>query len=159
MQKNIKNYMWLLVWVIGLLAVGALQGTMTGNDIPTWYAGLQRSPLTPPDYVFGIAWSILYGLIAVCGWIIWNLHGDLADNSIKRLFIVQLIVNWSWTPLFFGMHQVHWALVCILLLDVIVIAIVVRTFKKLKIVAILLAPYLIWILFATYLNYYIWMHN
>lgn len=159
MNKSIRTYFYLVLWIVVLLGVGSLEGSMTADNIGTWYAQLNRSPLTPPDYVFGIAWSILYVLIAISGWIIWNLHPEHATKNIKRLFVTQLILNWSWTPLFFAMHKVSLALLCIIILVWFTAALILRAYPKLKLVSYLLLPYLVWIIFATYLNFYIWVYN
>lgn len=159
MNRDFKTYIYLGLWVGTLLAVGYLERIITSDNIGAWYAGLNRSPLTPPDHVFGIVWSILYVLIAISGWMIWNLQSDLVSAGLKRLFVAQLVLNWSWTPLFFAMHKVYLALLCIIILVWCVAALILRAYPKLKMVSYLLLPYLIWIVFATYLNFYIWVYN
>ena len=69
-----------------------------------WYKTLNRSTLTPPGYVFGITWTILYSMIGLCGWIIWSQRPTQKLISLKSLYLLQLFLNWTWTPLFFKYH-------------------------------------------------------
>jgi len=70
-QSRIK-YLRLIIWILSLMLIGSLIGALTKGGVSGWYADINRSPLTPPNYVFGIAWSILYAMIATSGWIIWE---------------------------------------------------------------------------------------
>ncbi len=153
------QYLWLILWIVLLLAVGFGLGQMTMNDVGTWYKTLNRSSLTPPDQVFGIAWSILYILIAISGWMIWCANEFKELAAIKTMFISQMLLNWCWSPLFFGLHLIGTSLVVILLMVILVSLIVFKCRKNLFPVTALLAPYLIWISFASYLNLYIFVNN
>ncbi len=158
MDSANKNYRALILWVVGLIVIGALIGNLTKNDINAWYVALNKSPLTPADYIFGIVWSILYAIIGISGWFIWQNKSKLV-RSVKKLYIAQLFLNWSWTPLFFTYHLTGTAFFCILLLVLLVGIIIFKTYKMLRIVSLLLVPYLLWLLFAAYLNFYIWHYN
>lgn len=151
-----KKYISLVLWILGLLLMGSLMGAVTKAELDTWYSSLQRSPLTPPDYVFGIAWTILYVLIALCGWMLWQ---QSASRKLKTVFIAQLLLNWSWTPLFFYYHQVGLALVGLLFMDLLVAVMIYLSYPRMKGVSFLSVPYLAWLLFATYLTFYIWRYN
>jgi tryptophan-rich sensory protein len=70
-EKN-KNYLSLIIWIIALISIGSGIGSLTKTEITTWYSILHRSTLTPPNYIFPIAWTILYGIIGACGWLIWR---------------------------------------------------------------------------------------
>ena len=116
----LKKYFSLWAWIFSLIFIGSMIGMMTASQIPNWYNHLARSSLTPPDYVFGIAWTILYAMIGYCGWLIWQTP-DFSDlKQIKVLFILQLLFNWAWTPLFFKMHFITLALICLILIIVLV---------------------------------------
>ena len=72
MDERNKGYIKLIIWIISLILIGSVLGNLTKSSVDTWYQALNRSPLTPPDYIFGVAWSILYAMIAVSGWLIWE---------------------------------------------------------------------------------------
>jgi len=156
-MKN-KNYLSLLIWIIALMFIGWTLGSVTKAEVSTWYSTLNRSPLTPPNYMFGIAWTILYVLIAISGWMIWQKQFQNLKN-IKSLYIAQLLLNWSWTPLFFLYHLTDISLVVLLTMNILVAAIIYQSYAKMKLVSLLMAPYMAWILFAAYLNFYVWQYN
>jgi tryptophan-rich sensory protein len=154
-----KKYFSLIIWIVVLIAIGGVIGSLTKPEISTWYSTLNRSPLTPPNYVFPIAWTILHGIIGACGWLIWRESSFPRLSIIKTLYVTQLILNWSWTPLFFGFHFTGLSLVVLGTMDILVFALICLAYRKMKAISLLMIPYLSWILFATYLNLYIWQHN
>lgn len=158
-MKSTKSYISLSVWVVSLLLIGTLIGSLTKTEISTWYSSINRSSFTPPNYVFPIAWTILYTILAVCGWLIWKARSFSNLRLIKSLYVMQLILNWCWTPLFFQYHLTGTALVSLLVMDVIVAIIIYLGHVKMRSVSLLLIPYFFWLLFATYLNFYIWQYN
>lgn len=101
MNAENKNYLSLLIWIAALIAIGGIIGSLTKPEISTWYSSLNRARLTPTNYVFPVAWTILYGIIGASGWLIWRASSFLKLSVIKTLYVAQLILNWSWTPLFF----------------------------------------------------------
>ena len=149
----------LIISIVALIAIGGVIGSLTKPEISTWYSTLNRSALTPPNYVFPIAWTILYGIIGACGWLIWRASAFPKLSIIKTLYVTQLILNWSWTPLFFGLHLTGISLVVLGTMDILVFALICLAYRKMKAVSLLMIPYLFWILFATYLNFYIWRYN
>lgn len=159
MKTERKNFTALIVWIVLLILIGSGFGLLTKGSVDTWYQTLSRSPLTPPDYVFGIVWTILYTMIAASGWLIWNLKKVSGLATIKILYMIQLLLNWSWTPLFFYYHLTGSALVCLSVIIIMVTVIVAKLFRKSRIAALLLVPYLTWLLLAAQLNFYIWAHN
>lgn len=159
MNAGNKKHLSLVVWIVSLVAIGAFIGSLTKTDISNWYSTLNRSSLTPPNYVFPIAWTILYAAIGACGAIIWRTASFPDLRSIKTLYIVQLILNWSWTPLFFSYHLIGISLFVLISMDILVGALIWLTYRKIRSASQLLIPYLLWILFASYLNFYIWQYN
>ena len=154
-----KSKLSLIIWIVLLIAIGGVIGSLTKPEISIWYSTLHRSTLTPPNYVFPIAWTILYGIIGTCGWLIWHEPSFRKLSVIKTLYVTQLILNWSWTPLFFGFHLTGLSLVVLVTMDILVFALICLAYRKMKAVSLLMIPYLFWILFATYLNFYIWQCN
>lgn len=159
MNQGTKNHLSLIIWIMALIAIGGIIGSLTKPEISTWYSALNRSTLTPPNYVFPVAWTILYGIIGTCGWLIWRPQAFTQLSVIKTLYVTQLILNWSWTPLFFHYHLKGLALVVLVLMDILVGALICIAYRKMKAVSLLMIPYLSWILFASYLNFYIWQYN
>ena len=159
MNQSTKTYLSLIIWIVVLIAIGGVIGSLTKPEINSWYSTLNRSTLTPPNYVFPVAWTILYGIIGACGWLIWRPQAFPKLSIIKTLYVAQLILNWSWTPLFFHYHLTGLSLVVLVVMDSLVGAISCLSCQKIRTVSLLMIPYLSWILFASYLNFYIWQYN
>ena len=118
----------------------------------TWYETLQRPRLTPPDWLFGPVWTILYVMIAISIFLFIRKYKSENVYGIYVLIVLHLILNFSWTGIFFGLKAPGFALIDILLLDISLV-IMIRYFWQTDVFSsILLWPYLIWVLFATYLN-------
>ena len=145
MQFN-KNYLSLIAWILSIEAISAVMGNLTKSNIDTWYVMLNRSSLTPPNYYFPIAWSILYLMIAISGWLFWQPTYKNELKIVKKLFIAQMILNWSWTPLFFKYHFTGAAFICISLMVILVGLIIIKSFQKAFLPAIFLFPYLLWLI-------------
>jgi len=159
MNSHVKSQLCLIIWIIGLIAIGSIIGSLTKLEISTWYSNLNRSPLTPPNYIFPIAWTTLYGIIGTCGWLIWRKVLSPKLWVIKTLYVSQLLLNWSWTPLFFHYHLTGFSFIVLVAMDILVCALIWVAYKNIKAVSLLMIPYLSWILFASYLNFYIWQYH
>ncbi|MFO1130088.1 MAG: TspO/MBR family protein [Rickettsiales bacterium] len=159
MEINNKKYISLFIWIILIILSGSIIGSFTKPSIDGWYTTINRSDLTPPNYIFPIVWTILYGMLGAAGWCIWNANNFKQIKLLKTLYIIQLILNWSWSPIFFNYHLTGTAFVIINLMETVVSMIIYLTYAELKLVALLMLPYLSWILFAGYLNFYIWWNN
>ena len=154
---NKKFIIILIVSIVVCLSIGAIGGLSVKSDNFVWYNSLNKSPLSPPNIAFPIAWSILYLLMAVSVSIIIN-HNPIDKKSVI-VFAVQLILNFFWTFTFFGLKQPLFALIEIIVLDIMII-ITISRFKNIsKLSSILLVPYLIWCLFASYLTLHVVMFN
>jgi len=117
-----------------------------------WYAALDKPPLTPPNWVFPIAWTLLYLMIAVSGWLAWQSSATAPKRYAFACYGIQLLLNASWSWVFFGQHWIGIGMVNILLL-LPAVAVNIRLFLPLsRLAAMLLVPYLIWVGFALYLN-------
>lgn len=159
MNTESKNYLSLIVWISTLILVGSLIGSLTKTEINTWYSTLNLSPLTPPNYVFPVAWTVLYTILASCGWLIWRASSSANLRLIKCLYAVQLLLNWCWAPLFFLYRLTGLSLVGLVVMDIAVAMIIYLAYARIRSVSLLMIPYLLWILFATYLNFYVWLYN
>lgn len=158
-MKENKSYFYLFVWIVSLLSIGSLIGSFTKTGINTWYSTLNLAPLTPPHYVFPVVWTVLYVVLASCGWFIWRASLFERLWLIKSLYAVQLLLNWCWTPLFFLYHLTGISLALLVVMNIAVVMVIYLSCAKIRLVSLLLAPYLLWILFAAYLNFYVWRHN
>jgi tryptophan-rich sensory protein len=159
MNAKNKNYLSLIIWIALLIAIGSIIGSLTKAEISSWYNSLNRSSLTPPNYVFPFAWTILYGAIGACGWLIWRTSSFPKLKALKILYVIQLVLNWSWTPLFFHYHLTGLSLIILGVMDILVGMIIWLYYPKIRPVSLLMIPYLLWILLASYLNFYIWWYN
>ena len=159
MNFSLRKYLELTFWILALNSIGYLIGYYSQTNVDTWYETLNRSPLTPPNYMFGIVWTCLYTMIAISGWLIFKHPATPNMRPVKKLFIMQLILNWSWTPTFFSLHLTGAALVILVSLVICVGLLILKTYQDTKIASLLLVPYILWLLLATHLNVYIWMYN
>lgn len=151
---------WALVCVPVVLLLGILSGTLSGSGAgETWFAALRKPAGYPPAAAFGLVWSLLYIMMGVALAIVLAAAGARGRGTAAAVFALQLVINLAWSPLFFGAHRITWALVDILVLDVAVVATIVVFARIRPSAAWLLAPYLLWILFATYLNFAILRDN
>jgi len=150
-----RKFLAYFIPVLLCFAVGLLSSYVQSSALEEWYPTLVKSPLTPPGAAFAIAWSVIYLLVGISiGCLL--VRGDM---SVARLWILQLVVNFMWSVLFFAMRNPLLGLIDILLLDVLVFTYIVYAAGRRKLAAWLFAPYFVWILFATYLNGYVYLHN
>ena len=143
---------WLLVtFCAPALAVFGMPGE--------WYAGLAKPSWNPPSWVFGPVWSVLYTLMAVAAWLVWCRGGWRAQGRPLGLYLVQLVLNAAWSPLFFGFHRPGLALIDIILMFIAIAATMLAFFRVRTVAGLLLVPYLIWVGFASILNFTLWWMN
>lgn len=146
--------------VSACLLTGVLGSLFTMDSIKTWYADLARPSFSPPDWAFGVVWPILYVMMGLSAFLIWNRGADKRHVKVALgLFVLQLILNGLWSPLFFGLHMIALSVVEIVLLWV-AILLTVRAFWPIsKAAALLLVPYILWVSFAIVLNGSLWYLN
>ncbi len=135
--------------------IGGIVGLITSKSID--YNSLVKPFLSPPSILFPIVWTVLYILMGVSYGILKN--KDLNDSKVKFVYYLQLFVNALWSILFFTLKWRLFSFLWILLLDILVIIMIYRFYNKNKISGLLQIPYLIWILFASYLNLAIYLLN
>ena len=151
-----QSWLSLLPFVALCFAVAAIGSWFTTGSVKTWYAGLQRPDWTPPDWIFGPVWTVLYLLMAISAWLVWSAVGW---GAALTLFTIQLMLKALWSLMFFGMHRVGAAYAEILLLWMMLIATAVAFLPVSLLAAWLLLPYIAWVAFASYLNFRIWQMN
>lgn len=158
-MKTPKALFTFLGIAIFFQAMGGLMGWITSKGIDNWYQDLARSPLNPPDYVFGIAWTLLYFLLSVSFFLILQSPKTKERLTALKLFAGHMILNWAWSPLFFVAHELFasFALIMVMILTA---AYMIFYFRKINQAAsLLLIPYIGWLCLAAHLSYYIWAHN
>lgn len=156
---SLKDYGVLAAIVILIMGIGGFFGAVTGGSEDPWFQALNKPAFNPPGYLFGIVWPILYALMGLAVWRIWRLPASQSRRRALRLFLVQLVINFAWSFIFFSAHQIAIGAVWIGLL-VIIVLFTMRAFGHLdRISQWLLVPYLAWISFATILNSTFWALN
>lgn len=148
-----------LVVAIVISELAGIAGSFfTVSAVPTWYGALEKPALNPPAWIFGPVWVTLYFLMGVSLWLVWKSHSKEKKRAIW-LFIVQLVLNSIWSPIFFGANSIGNALAVIVLLWAAIVLMIVIFRKVSKKAAWLLVPYIAWVSFAVYLNFSIWRLN
>ncbi len=153
----LKKWTPYIVSIFIALAVGGLGALLTMNSMDI-YGQLNQPPLSPPAFLFPIVWTILYTLMGVSSAIIYK-SNDLEKNDALKIYAFQLIVNFLWTLIFFNMREFLFSFVWLVLLDILVIIMIVKFYRISPVSGLLQIPYLLWVLFATYLNFGIFLLN
>jgi tryptophan-rich sensory protein len=156
----------LIVSVAVPLALGGIGGAITAGAIPGWYATLAKPSWNPPSWLFGPVWTVLYVAMGVAAWRVWRAGRTPLPPAqgpvVRRALIaygVQLALNASWTPVFFGLKRIDIALVIIVAMLLAIAETTRRFYRVDRRAALLLLPYLAWVAFATVLNARIWQLN
>ena len=156
---QLSSLVRLFSWWVLLFAVSFFLSFLTKGGMSTWYQSLIRAPITPPSYIIGPVWSVLYLMMGYSAWLLWEAPEFDSQLFCQKLFIGQLLFNWLWTPLFFGAHYTGLALLCTLMMLILSSAYIYILKSQLPLAAYLLIPYIFWLLFAGYLNAFIWLYN
>ena len=122
----------------------------------SWYQALAKPPWTPPNWLFGPVWTVLYIMIAIAGWLVWREQGL---SLVVAIWLVQLVLNGAWSWIMFGQHQIGWALADIILLWIAIILFAVLAWPFSTTASLLVVPYLAWVSYAGALNFEIWRLN
>lgn len=155
-MKNI-NWKSLLINIAIPLAVGGLSALLTMNSMEQ-YKGLNTPPLSPPGWIFPIVWTVLFILMGIASYIIYESDSEFKTRALI-VYAVQLLLNFSWSIIFFNADK-YWVSVAIIVALIIMILITIAFFASInKKATLLLVPYILWVLFATYLNIYIAILN
>jgi tryptophan-rich sensory protein len=146
-----RAWLGLLAWIVIAFLPTA---TAVFVDTGTWYESLNRPAWTPPSWVFGPVWTLLYLLMGIAAWRVWATHG-FADRGARLalvLFLVHLIFNAAWTWLFFGLHMLTAAAIEIIILWAMILILTALFGKRVRIAGALLLPYLLWVTYAATLS-------
>lgn len=124
-----------------------------------WYQQLDKPSWRPPDWLFAPAWTLLYATIALAGWLVWRETGFRDAVLPLSVYGVQLLLNAAWSPIFFGLHRIGWALLEMVMLWLSIVTTIVLFYPVHAAAAVLLLPYLCWVSFAWVLNLSVWQRN
>jgi benzodiazapine receptor len=149
-----------VIGLVGWLAVSFAAAWIGSRYMPgAWYASLAKPAWTPPNAIFGPVWSVLYVLMGVAAWLVWRRAGFSGAGTALALFVGQLALNALWSYLFFGLHRLDIAFFDIVVLWVAILVVMVLFWRKDRVPGALMLPYLIWVGFASFLNFALWRLN
>lgn len=150
----------IIICVFLCLVIGFTSGMATASGITEWYAFLNKPFFNPPNWLFAPVWSILYAMMGIAAALVW--HKGLNSDGVKSallIFVVQMVFNALWSIVFFGMRQPLYALFVIITLWILIVLCISKFNKINKTAGLLLIPYLLWVSFATILNFSIYWLN
>ena len=156
-SKN-KQFIGLVAW-LSVSFIAAAIGSAASIQAASFYTELVQPGWAPPPDIFGPVWTALYALMGVAAWLVWRVGGLRAAGTALSLFLAQLVVNALWSWLFFGWHRGALAFADIVLLWVLVVTTLIAFWRIRPLAGALLIPYLLWVSFATALNYSVWQLN
>jgi translocator protein len=142
----------LVLSLILTLGTGAIAGIFTGQSVADWYTTLNRPSFNPPNWVFGPVWSTLYFLMGISLYLVWKQRPSAERNHAILIFIVQLVLNFLWSFLFFYLHMIGAALIDIIFLWGTILTMIILFIRISPVAGYLNIPYLLWVSFATVLN-------
>jgi tryptophan-rich sensory protein len=151
----------LILAVLAVEIVGASGSVFTIQGLGAWYESLTLPAFAPPNWIFGPVWTTLFALIGAAVWLVWR-KAPTEPSAVRlaiAVFVVHFAVNLGWSAVFFGLQNVGLGLAVILLLWALIVATIWAFGRVDRRAALLLVPYLLWVSFATFLNYQIWVLN
>lgn len=157
---KLNNFFKLVITIIVSQLAGVIGSVFTVSSIPNWYAVLQKPSFSPPNWIFGPVWVTLYLLMGVAAFLVWR-HG-FERREVRRALAIfggQLVLNTLWSIIFFGLRNPFWAFVEIIVLWLAILVMIFAFYKISRPAAYLLLQYILWVSFAGYLNYSIWILN
>jgi len=155
-----KKTLTLIAFIVICELAGILGSIFTMPSVPGWYAGLAKPPFNPPNWLFGPVWTLLYALMGLAAWLVYEKGVESPD--VKRalsVFAAQLILNVLWSIAFFGAHMILGAAVVIILLWAMILLTILLFRRISKPAAWLLVPYILWVSFASVLNVSLFVLN
>ena len=151
------NWKQLLISIGISLGIGALAGFLTQNSMEV-YSELQRPALSPPGWLFPIVWTILYLLMGISAYLIYDSHSPNKEKALT-IYVWQLFFNFLWSIVFFNLQNILLAFIVLIILWLLIVA-MIKSFKEINpLAAWLQIPYLLWVTFAGYLNLMLYILN
>ncbi|MDD1774578.1 MAG: tryptophan-rich sensory protein [Methanobacterium sp.] len=160
MNFNLKEILKLILSIAVVFIAGSIGNYFTITEITTWYTALTKPTWTPPNWVFGPVWTTLFILMGIALYLVWSKGLKRKDVKIAiGIFAVQLILNTSWSIIFFGLHSPLGGLITIIILWIAILANIIVFYRISKPAGFLLVPYIVWVSIAAYLNYSVYLLN
>ena len=156
-MKNRISKTELLIWIVGAELFGAIVA-LIGGEFNGYYGSLDLPPLAPPDWLFPVMWGIIYALLGASAYLIFRISNE-ADGATFAVFVTQLILNLAWSVIFFRLHMLAVAAVVLVALTIAVGIMLLDFYRKMKTAGLMNILYLLWCMFACYLNIGIAMLN
>ena len=157
-----RELLGLIGFVVLCFAAAGFGGLFTAPATSApggWYYQIQKPSWTPPSWLFGPVWTALYLMMAVAAWLVWRQGGWAAHKRALGLFLVQLVLNAAWSGLFFGLHSPALGMIGIVLLWIAILLTILAFLRVSRTAGWLLVPYLLWVTFASALNFAVWRLN
>ena len=151
-MKRFSHYLLptLLCFVVGWIA-----SIFQSDALVEWYPYLVKPSVTPHNALFPIVWSLLY----ICAGLSYGRLGEVGEARFVGLWFLILGLNFLWSPMFFYMQSPISGLAVILLLDIALLSYIILTYRSSRFASIVMIPYFVWVCFATYINFYVWLFN
>ena len=156
---NFNKITKLLASIIICEFAGVAGSVFTAPQIKGWYAGLEKPFFNPPNWIFAPVWTALFILMGISLWMIWTEKEKISKKKAILIFAVQLILNVLWSLMFFGLNSPVLGFLIIVPLWIAIFLTIKEFYKISKIASYLLAPYILWVSFASVLNAFIWFLN
>jgi tryptophan-rich sensory protein len=157
---SLKDILKLIGSILICQLAGFIGSLFTTPAIPTWYKTLTKPAFNPPNSIFSPVWIILFLLMGISLFLVWQKNQKDRNVKIALLFFtVQLVLNTFWSILFFGLKSPLWAFIEIIILWFAILLTIIKFFKVSKPAALLLLPYILWVSFAAFLNFSLWRLN
>ena len=154
---NFWRFIASLAMCYGAAFIGSF---FTRTEITQWYAFLKKPIFTPPGWVFAPVWTALFFLMAVSLYLVWRRGLRIEKERMAfGLFIIHLIFNAFWSIVFFGFHEIFFALIVIIVLWIMIYSLIFQFYRINKFACYLLVPYLVWVSYASFLNFSLWLLN
>lgn len=161
-----RTILGIIISIIIAQMAGAIGSFFTAPNIQNWYAYLEKPSFAPPNWLFAPAWIALYTLMGIAAFLVWSSYAKATDGQAKKeiktalwLYGVHLLLNALWSVIFFGLQNPAWAFFEILILWALILIITREFYKIRRAAGILFIPYILWVSFATILNFAIWQLN
>ncbi|MFO8014175.1 MAG: TspO/MBR family protein [Phycisphaerae bacterium] len=154
-----RQALGLIVALAVTFAAAGIGSVFTSQSVGTWYQEIAKPSWTPPGWLFGPVWTVLYTLMAVAAWLVWRKEGWAGARLALGLYAGQLVLNAAWSALFFGARMPGAAFVELVVLWLMIVATTVAFFRKSIPAGVLMVPYLAWVTFAGVLNFALWRMN
>jgi len=159
-DKRVSDIIKLLVSLAACFVAGFTGSIFTRVAIPNWYALLQKPVFTPPDWLFAPVWFLLYVLMGISAFLVWR--KGIKEFHVREgliIFVIQLVLNILWSYAFFGLKSPLWGLVVIVPLWTAILLTMINFYRVSKTASLLLLPYILWVSYATALNFSIYLLN